>query len=141
MLASGSVVEDHDPFEMPEPRSTSSAAVGQRLEAMVTRAGDNGLDPEVLPMLRGLLLGFEDVFCIELGNDPSANVESLQNDIQDGAKTFQTRPRRYAPAQSSFLRMHTQQQFDMGLIRRNHQSHWVCAAVPVPKAGRQLEFR
>ncbi|KAG6599644.1 uncharacterized protein IUM83_19361 [Phytophthora cinnamomi] len=137
-LAGGRVDEDQDPFEPVEPRAVSPCDVRNLLEAMVTAAGDNGFPPDYLPVLLDLVMEFEDVFRIELGNDPPANVEPLRITIRDGAQPYRTRPRRYAPAQSDFLQAHTQKLLDMGFISRNQQSHWACAAVLLPISLLQL---
>ncbi|KAF1317462.1 hypothetical protein FI667_g14764, partial [Globisporangium splendens] len=42
---------------------------------------------------------------------------------------------------SQFLREYTQQLEACGLIRKNNQSRWACAAVPVKKPGSKDEFR
>ncbi|KAG6572754.1 uncharacterized protein IUM83_18670 [Phytophthora cinnamomi] len=112
-LAGGRVDEDQDPFEPVEPRAVSPCDVRNLLEAMVTAAGDNGFPPDYLPVLLDLVMEFEDVFRIELGNDPPANVEPLRITIRDGAQPYRTRPRRYAPAQSDILQAHTQKLLDM----------------------------
>jgi len=141
-LASGPTPVDVDPFEEEEvAEPQSSAEMTALLLEMVAQAAENGFDATYLDQLRATVLEYADVFRVELEADPPADIEPLKITLKEGSEPFRTKPRRYAPAQSQFLREHTKKLERMGFIKRNNQSHWACAAVPVPKANRPGEFR
>ncbi|EGZ28998.1 hypothetical protein PHYSODRAFT_434001, partial [Phytophthora sojae] len=107
--------------------------VRDKLEDKVVAAGNNGFDQGYLSFLRDSVLEYEDIFRIDLGADPPADIAPLRIKLIEGAKPFRARSHRYAPAQRNFLREYTKRPELMGFIRQNNQSHWACAAVPVAK--------
>ncbi|OWZ07339.1 hypothetical protein PHMEG_00020277, partial [Phytophthora megakarya] len=142
-LAGCALPEDVDPFEMDErvDLDLSTSEVRDKLEDMVVAAGNNGFDPDYLSFLREVVLDHEDIFRIDLGADPPADIAPLRIQLVEGATPFRARSRRYAQAQRNFLRQYTKRLELMGFIRQNNQSHWACAAVPVAKPKSQDEFR
>ncbi|GMF51975.1 unnamed protein product [Phytophthora fragariaefolia] len=142
-LAGGDIPEDSDPFEANDRSDVdlSAAEVHGKLVDMVVAAGDNGFDPAYLAFLHDTVTEYEDIFRIDIGADPPAEIEPLRIKLVDDAKPFRARARRYAPAQHKFLREYAKRFEQLGLIRQNNQSHWACAAVPVAKPKSPGEFR
>ncbi|TYZ58219.1 hypothetical protein PybrP1_006447 [[Pythium] brassicae (nom. inval.)] len=93
-LASGSPVEDVNPFDLGIPDQLAPADVHSKLDGMVIEAGDNGLDPSYLQRLREVELEHEDVFWFDLLGNPPALVEPLRVTLRPDATPFRTRPRR-----------------------------------------------
>lgn len=70
---------------------------------MAEEAAANGFDPTLVESLRELCLEFEDIFRIDLDNDPPADSESLLVTVRPDATPFRVSQRRYPPDQLEFL--------------------------------------
>eukprot|EP00644_Phytophthora_capsici_P015122 jgi/Phyca11/127654/e_gw1.71.78.1 len=134
-LAGNALPEDVDLFEGEDcpDADLSITDIRGKLEDMVTAASDNGFYQGYLPSLRDTVLEYENIFRIDLGADPPADIAPLRIKLVEVAEPFRARSRWYAPVQRSFLREYTKRLERMGFIRQNNQSHWACAAVPVAK--------
>lgn len=74
-LAGGDVVTDDDPFEpMTLPADTDVVA---RLDTMLAAVLHGGFEPTLYEELRRLVFEYQDIFAIDVGDDPPANVEPL----------------------------------------------------------------
>ncbi|GMF23876.1 unnamed protein product [Phytophthora fragariaefolia] len=141
-LAGGDIPEDSDPFEADDRSDVDLSAAevhGKLVEVGV--AADNGFDPAYIAFLHDTVMEYEDIFRIDIGADPPAEIEPLRIKLVDDAKPFRARARRYAPAQRKFLREYAKRLEQLGLIRQNNRSHWACAAVPVAKPKSPGVFR
>lgn len=138
-LASGDLLADEDPFEPAE--TCPGEEVAARLDAMLADAKSEGFDPELHDELCRLVFEYSDVFAIDIGDDPPARVEPLKITLKPDAVPFRAKPRKYSPAQREFLRRELKRLEDLGYIRKNNHSRWACAAVPMAKPGKPMEFR
>ncbi|GMF16577.1 unnamed protein product [Phytophthora fragariaefolia] len=141
-LATGILPADDDPFdEEDEALDLSRQEIREKLDELLVAAGQCGFSPPDMNQLHGLVMEFEDVCRVDLGADTPADIEPLNITLEEGAKPFRARSRHYAPAQRQFLREYTARPEEQGFIRRNDQTHWTCAAVPVAKPHKPGEFR
>ena len=75
---------EQDPEDLPEQGLTQliqedvSRIMTHAIEEMINRAVKRGLPPEKVINMEELIHEFRDVFRLELGRDPPANVEALQ---------------------------------------------------------------
>ncbi|KAF1328445.1 hypothetical protein FI667_g6871, partial [Globisporangium splendens] len=127
--------------EEPSLGVDSNTEIENLLGKMVDEAVENGFPAERRGELAALVKEFRDCWRVRIAPDDAARLEPLKVQLKDGATPFRCKPRRYPPLQSQFLREYTQQLEAFGLIRKNNQSRWACAAVPVKKPGSKDEFR
>ncbi|GMF30936.1 unnamed protein product [Phytophthora lilii] len=111
------------------------ADVAAAMENLVDKAVSNGFDEAHVEGLRRLAREFPDVFRLHIGSDPAADVEPLEVQVVPGAVPFRCKLRKYPERQREFLREYVQQLVDNGLVRRNNDSRWACAALPVRKSN------
>ena len=78
------------------------------LADMIDRAVKRGLPDAAANEIENLVQDFRDVFRLELGRDPPANVEPLKIELidEDLAELKLPRARRFAPLQQDFLNKH-----------------------------------
>ncbi|KAG6618625.1 uncharacterized protein IUM83_01442 [Phytophthora cinnamomi] len=128
-----------DGDDLPPVKELIFEAEGEDVSAvmdnLVEQAVTNGFAEEHVEGLRGLVREFPDVFRLHVGNDLAADVESLEVQVVPGATPFRCKLRKYPEWQRAFLREHVQQLMDAGLVRRNNDSRWASAALPVKKAN------
>ncbi|KAG6586658.1 uncharacterized protein IUM83_18148 [Phytophthora cinnamomi] len=132
-LAGGDVVVDDDPFE-PEPPAAATSVVA-RLEDMMNDVLRERFDPDFHGELRQLVHEYQDIFAIDVGDEPPALVEPLTVTLKPDAVLFRAKSRKYVPAQRAFLRQELDRLETLGYIRKNNHSRWACAVVAVVKRG------
>eukprot|EP00644_Phytophthora_capsici_P015135 jgi/Phyca11/128315/e_gw1.75.173.1 len=81
-----------------------------------------------------------DVWRINLGPDPPANVPPLRIKLTEGAKPYRCKPRKYPPHLRRFLQDFNEELVRLGWVFENPNSRWACPAVPVKKPG-SAEYR
>uniref|UniRef100_H3GL52 Integrase catalytic domain-containing protein n=1 Tax=Phytophthora ramorum TaxID=164328 RepID=H3GL52_PHYRM len=69
-----------------------------------------------------------------LVDDAVANGFAAEH-VVPGATPFRCKLRKYPERQRAFLRKYVQQLVDAGLVMRNNDSRWACAALPVKKSS------
>ena len=106
-------IEDDDD-DLPEQGMISfvqqdqSQLMDEALAEMIQRAVKRGLPAESLNDVEILVQDFRDVFRLELGRDPPANVEPLKIELidEDLDERKLTRARRFPPLEQDFLNKH-----------------------------------
>jgi hypothetical protein len=98
-------IEDDDD-DLPE--QDQSQLMDEALAEMIQRAVKRGLPAESLNDVEILVQDFRDVFRLELGRDPPANVEPLKIELidEDLDERKLTRARRFPPLEQDFLNKH-----------------------------------
>jgi hypothetical protein len=120
-------VEEHmenDPENLPEQGMTQliqadlSQIMDDELKEMINRAIQRGLPADEVGNVEHLITKFRDVFRIELGRDPPANVEALRIELIDNDLEERRLPRarRFAPLQQDFLNKHLNLLQEIGVI-------------------------
>ena len=90
----------------------------EALEEMIKRAVKRGLPTEALNEVENLVQDFRDVFRLELGRDPPANVEPLKIELidEDLNERKLPRARRFPPLQQDFLNKHLELLQRIGVV-------------------------
>ncbi|KAG9404253.1 hypothetical protein AC1031_005798 [Aphanomyces cochlioides] len=99
---------------------TSSVSVV--LAEKIVEATENGLSKVGATRLTSLLHKYEDVFHLELHQDPPVAVDPLQVRFKQDAAPTACKARRYSPLQTDFLRTHLGDIVNAGLARRTNRS-------------------
>ncbi|OWY94489.1 hypothetical protein PHMEG_00035758, partial [Phytophthora megakarya] len=107
--------------------------IDEYLNKMLNAAKEAGFEPPLLGALRALVFEFADVWRINIGADPPADVEPLKVRLRDGAEPYRSGTRKYPELQRAFLRDFVRELERNGLVRRNNSSRWACPALPVKK--------
>ena len=142
-------VEEHmeqDPEDLPEQGLTQliqadvSRIMNDALKEMINRALKRGLPQEEVGNVERLIQEFRDVFRLELGRDPPANVEALRIELIDNKLKERRLPRarRFAPLQQDFLNKHLNLLQEIGVI----SSCYAPSAAPIVLVKKKnIEFR
>ena len=106
------------------PAGAANDALEKALMQMVLRAEKNGAPKPILKQLKQLVLEYQDVFRLELGHDPPANVEPMHIELIEEDEVYgkTQHARRFAPLQMEFLDQHVALLLDMGVIRRSNSA-------------------
>ena len=115
---------EQDPEDLPEQGLTTliqadvSSIMTHAIKDMINRAVKRGLPSEEVGNIKDLIQEFRDVFRLELGRDPPANVEPLQIELIDHNLEERRLPRarRFAPLQQDFLNKHLNLLQEIGVI-------------------------
>jgi hypothetical protein len=116
-------IEDDDD-DLPEQGMISfvqqdqSQLMDEALAEMIQRAVKRGLPAESLNDVEILVQDFRDVFRLELGRDPPANVEPLKIELidEDLDERKLPRARRFPPLQQDFLNKHLELLQRIGVV-------------------------
>ncbi|KAE8901511.1 hypothetical protein PF010_g12839 [Phytophthora fragariae] len=100
---------------------------------LVDDAVANGFAAEHVDGLRDLVHEFPDVFRLYVESDPLLMWSLLK--CRWPLEPFRCKLRKYPERQRAFLREYVQQLVDAGLVLRNNDSRWACAALPVKKSS------
>ena len=95
-----------------------SQIMNEALAEMIERAIKRGLPADTVGNFEALIKDFRDVFRIELGRDPPADVESLRIELIDEGLEERRLPRghRFAPFQQAFLNKHFDLLQEIGVV-------------------------
>jgi Reverse transcriptase (RNA-dependent DNA polymerase) len=85
--------------------------------------------------LRQLVTECKDVFRLNLGADPPANVKPLVIKLRDGAEPVRMSARKYAPPQLKFMRDRIHELNELGLVYKNTGAEWASPPPILPKPG------
>jgi hypothetical protein len=85
--------------------------------------------------LRQLVTECKDVFRLNLGAHPPANVKPLVIKLRDGAEPVRMSARKYAPPQLKFMRDKIHELEELGLVVKNTEAEWASPPVILPKPG------
>ncbi|ETN23706.1 hypothetical protein PPTG_00243 [Phytophthora nicotianae INRA-310] len=77
--------------------SSTDKDLQDALERIISSALDQGFPSHLEQQLRAIVFK-HDIWRLELGNDPPANVEALRIRLKDGARAVKSKPRPYPPA-------------------------------------------
>ncbi|GMF57038.1 unnamed protein product [Phytophthora fragariaefolia] len=139
-LAGGSTVAeaDHDDITASDPElgfSDETDEIHTVVSKLVDDAVDAGFDSSLAGDLRALVHEYEDVCRLKIGADEPVKVEPMRVALRPDSEPYRSGVRKYPDMQRAFLRTYVQELLDNGLIVRNNNSRWACAALPVRKSG------
>ncbi|OWY96366.1 hypothetical protein PHMEG_00033381 [Phytophthora megakarya] len=141
-LSRNSHDDGKDPYADVADKRTENpdiTAFMEQLIALVDKAIDSGYPVARRQELDDLVRKY-DIWRIDLRNDPPASAQPYEIRLKPDARPFRCKTRKYAPAQSNFMREFNRKLIELGWVYRNHSSRWACPALPVRKPGSN-EFR
>ncbi|GMF22855.1 unnamed protein product [Phytophthora fragariaefolia] len=141
LAQSPAMAEEIDEFPAVEYGGVDHTAIDSALEEMIVGAVKEGFDAADMEDLRDLLTDFRDLWRDKLGPDPPDKVAPLMITLRADVVPYRCHARRYSPVQHRFLKDYTTELVQFDFVRRNDAARWVCAAVPVRKAGTVDSFR
>jgi hypothetical protein len=86
------------------------------IEGLLTSADKAGMSLDGVQSLRQLVTECKDVFRLNLGADPPANVKPLVIKLRDCAEPVRMSARKYAPPQLKFIRDKIRELEELGLV-------------------------
>jgi hypothetical protein len=86
---------------------------------LFTGAEQAGMSRDGVQSLRQLVTECKDVFRLNLGAEPPANVNLLVIKLHDGAEPVRMSARKYAPPQLKFIRDKIRDLTELGLVYKN----------------------
>jgi hypothetical protein len=105
------------------------------IEGLLTCAEHAGMSRDCIQSLRQLVTECKDVFRLNLGADPPANVKPLVIKLRDGAEPVRMSARKYAPPQLKFIRNKIRELEELGLVFKNTGAEWASPPLILPKPG------
>ena len=116
-------IEDDQDDDFPEQgmitfvQNDQSTMMDAASKEMIQRAIKRSLDGEAAKEVEELVNDYRDVFRLELGRDPPADVATLKIELidEDLAERKLPRARRFAPLQQNFL--------DIGIVTKNRSGY------------------
>jgi Reverse transcriptase (RNA-dependent DNA polymerase) len=94
-----------------------------------------GMSKDCVQSLRQLVTECKDVFRLELGAEPPANVKPLVIKLRDGAEPVRMSARKYAPPQLKFMRGKIRELEELGLVYKNTGAEWASPPLILSKPG------
>jgi hypothetical protein len=105
------------------------------IDGPITSAEQAGVSRDGVQSLRQLVIECNNVFRLNLGADPPANVKPLVIKLRDGAEPVRMAARKYAPPQLKFMRDKVHELEELGLVYRNTEAEWASPPLILPKRG------
>ena len=119
------------------PAPNARDAIEVALREMLSRAEESGAGKKTMARLTEIVFRYQDVFRLELGHDPPADVEPMVIELVEGLDTGKVqRARIFAPLQMEFLHEHVRMLLDMGVVRRSNSAHSSPVVLVRKKDGR-----
>lgn len=131
--------EEEDPF--PDESLLDPIDVAQQdevmkeIQAMLSRASEEGLQGELLTRLKTLVLKNTDVFRVGFSSGPPAQFKPMKIELVPNAKPVRVRLRNYTQEQRLFLSETVKKLVDCGMAYENPTSPWASAPLLVAKPG------
>ena len=95
----------------------------KELVTMVRRAEQAGAKKKTVEALKQLALEFPDIFRMELGHDPPAQVEPMEVQLIEGDDLKMNRARRFSPIQMEFLDEHVRLLLEIKVIKKSRSNY------------------
>jgi hypothetical protein len=130
-------IPDDDPinFHDVEVGQGSPEELADAVEGLVTSAENSGMPRDGVQSLRNLMIEYEDVFRLNLGEDTPANVKALFIKLCDGAEPVHSSARKYTPPQLKFMRDKIRELKELNLAYKNSESSWASPQLILPEPG------
>jgi hypothetical protein len=130
-------IPDDDPIDYHDVyvRKKSPEELADAIEGLITSAEQAGMSRDGVRSLRQLVTECEDVFRLNLGAEPPANVKPLVIKLRDGAESVRMSDRKYAPPQLKFMRDKISELEELGLVYKNTGAEWASPPLIFPKPG------
>ncbi|GMF12467.1 unnamed protein product [Phytophthora lilii] len=138
------VEPEHDEDDIAEDDilgMTSPDEITECIDSMLTNAVDAGFPKEQVAALSDIVKQEVNLWRTKLGADPPAKLDPLRVVLMENTTPYRTKPRQYSATKTKFLSEYGKQLERFGLVVRNNQSRWACAAIPIRKKGPVEEFR
>jgi hypothetical protein len=114
-------IPDDDPIDYHdvEVGQGSPEELADAIEGFITSSEQAGMSRDGVQSLRQLVTECKDVFRLNLGADPPANLKPLVIKLRDGAEPVRMSARKYAPPQLTFIREKICVLEELGLVYKN----------------------
>jgi hypothetical protein len=113
----------------------SPEKLADAIEGLITSAEQAGMSLDDVQSLRQLVTECEDVFRLNIGADPPANVKPLVIKLRDSAEPVRMSARNYAPPQLKIMRDKIRELEELGLVYKNTGAEWASPPLILPKPG------
>ncbi|KAF0774477.1 hypothetical protein AaE_001823, partial [Aphanomyces astaci] len=121
-------------------KDSDQEVVHSKLKEKVSECPAAGCGEEFATALWTLLLRYEDVFRLSLGQDPPVDVAPINVTLKSGAELVRCKARRYSKEQREFMAKHVEELQAAGLVYPNPRSKW-CSAPLIVKKPEAVDFR
>jgi hypothetical protein len=114
-------IPDDDPIDYHDVDvgEGSPEKLADAIDGSITSAEQAGMSRDGVQSLRQLVIECNNVFRLNLGADPPANVKPLVIKLRDGAEPVRISARMYAPPQLKFMRDKIRELEELGLVYKN----------------------
>jgi hypothetical protein len=131
----GDIPDDVPDYHDVDVGQGSPEELANAIEVLVTRAEKEGMSRDGVQCLRQLVTECKDVFRLNLGADPPANVKPLVIKLRDDVEPVRMAARKYAPPQLKFTRDKIRELEELGLVYKNTGAEWASPPLIHPKPG------